>query len=75
MAEIWKEKAREAKLNTDAEDNTARKSLLRAPPPPFTFLLPHAEEEDDGTEDVDQADDTRGDHISCFLEGKKKNKF
>lgn len=38
----------------------------------FTFSLPHAEEEDDSTEDVDQADDARSDHISRFLEGKKK---
>lgn len=65
-----------AKLNPDAEENTALKISPTSAAAAFTFLLPHAEEEHDSTEDVDQADDARSDHVSRFLLGKTppKNK-
>lgn len=39
----------------------------------FTFLLPHAKEEDKRAEDIDAADDARSDHVSFSLEEKHKN--
>lgn len=38
----------------------------------LTFLLSHAEEKNDGTEDIDWADDTGGNHVSCFLQAGTK---
>lgn len=38
----------------------------------LTFLLPHAEEENHGAEDVDKGDDARGNHVSCSLWRQKK---
>lgn len=40
----------------------------------LTLLFFHSKKQDDGTQDVDQADDTRCDHVGVFLWGRNKKR-
>lgn len=38
----------------------------------LTFLLLHAQEKNNGTDDVDDGDDPGGNHVGRFLRGRKQ---
>ena len=69
MFSLWWCKLKEWRMAATLQDGSASIEMWT-----LTFLFSHAKEKNDGTEDIDWADNTGGNHVGRFLPGEEREK-